>query len=89
MTKCKITQIDSIDLNKYTPLFKGKELLKQIFLEHSQTLKAFEIELNVTKEKVSGVQPCTGLDGRCGSTDFYRTGTCHVCISCGSSQGCS
>jgi len=34
-------------------------------------------------------QPCMGLDGKCGSTDFQRTGTCYVCVHCGSSQGCS
>jgi len=28
--------------------------------------------------------PCS-----CGSTDFRRTGTCFVCLTCGSSQGCS
>jgi hypothetical protein len=25
----------------------------------------------------------------CGSTALIRTGTCHVCANCGSSQGCS
>ncbi|PCI30585.1 MAG: ribonucleoside-diphosphate reductase, adenosylcobalamin-dependent [SAR324 cluster bacterium] len=29
--------------------------------------------------------PC----GDCGSTEFLRTGTCYVCITCGASQGCS
>ena len=29
--------------------------------------------------------PC----GECGATDFLRTGTCYVCITCGASQGCS
>jgi hypothetical protein len=29
--------------------------------------------------------PCTG----CGGTFFMRTGTCHVCQTCGDSQGCS
>ena len=85
MKKCKIITIDSIDLNKYTPYFQGKELLKQIFLEHSQTLKTYKINLNIDKKKVSGVQTCSNCNG----IDFYRTGTCHVCINCGSSQGCS
>lgn len=25
----------------------------------------------------------------CGDTKFLRTGTCHVCVGCGTSQGCS
>ena len=29
--------------------------------------------------------PCS----ECGGTDFLRTGTCFVCITCGASQGCS
>jgi len=31
------------------------------------------------------LMPC----GECGGIDFLRTGTCYVCITCGSSQGCS
>lgn len=30
-------------------------------------------------------QPCFD----CGGTIFLRTGTCHVCQTCGASQGCS
>ena len=30
-------------------------------------------------------QPCSG----CGGIFFLRTGTCHVCQTCGDSQGCS
>ncbi|MCP4752030.1 MAG: vitamin B12-dependent ribonucleotide reductase [Proteobacteria bacterium] len=30
-------------------------------------------------------EPC----GECGGIEFLRTGTCYVCITCGSSQGCS
>ena len=39
--------------------------------------------------KTSEHAPCMGLDGRCGSTDFMRTGTCFVCLNCQTSQGCS
>lgn len=35
--------------------------------------------------KTSDHPPCPN----CGGIDFQRTGTCHVCITCGSSQGCS
>ena len=33
----------------------------------------------------SDAPPCNG----CGGTQFLRTGTCHVCMTCGASQGCS
>jgi hypothetical protein len=29
--------------------------------------------------------PCSS----CGNTNFHRTGTCYVCMTCGTSQGCS
>lgn len=35
--------------------------------------------------KSSDHPPCI----QCGSIEFQRTGTCFVCIVCGSSQGCS
>ena len=45
-------------------------------------------ELNKPQEKAVEVQgdvePC-----ECGSVSFLRTGTCHVCLQCGTSQGCS
>ena len=31
------------------------------------------------------IAPCKG----CGNIKFHRTGTCHVCVICGDSQGCS
>ncbi len=36
-------------------------------------------------ERTSDHHPC----GECGGSDFLRTGTCYVCITCGASQGCS
>ena len=47
-------------------------------------------ELLVTPKTVKPVQtsdhqPCQD----CGNTVFLRTGTCHVCQTCGASQGCS
>ena len=35
--------------------------------------------------KTSDHQPCAD----CGGIFFLRTGTCHVCQTCGASQGCS
>ncbi|OGG95314.1 MAG: ribonucleoside-diphosphate reductase, adenosylcobalamin-dependent [Candidatus Lambdaproteobacteria bacterium RIFOXYD2_FULL_50_16] len=41
---------------------------------------------SIESEKTSDhLSPC----GECGGIDFLRTGTCYVCITCGSSQGCS
>jgi hypothetical protein len=85
MKKCKYHDLPGLDLNKYTPIFKGKELLKQIFTEHSQMLKAHGVELNIDQESVGGLAPCV----ECGGSDFIRTGTCYVCVNDGTSQGCS
>ena len=35
--------------------------------------------------KTGDHEPCSN----CGNTQFRRTGTCYVCLVCGSSQGCS
>ncbi|MCP4752604.1 MAG: hypothetical protein GY866_17085 [Proteobacteria bacterium] len=35
--------------------------------------------------KTSDHPPCSS----CGGSFFLRTGTCHVCQTCGTSQGCS
>lgn len=49
-----------------------------------------DFKMKHQKEKVqepiptSDHPPC-----KCGSVFFLRTGTCHVCQTCGSSQGCS
>ncbi len=42
-------------------------------------------ELDHTPVATNDHGPC----GECGGIDFLRTGTCYVCITCGSSQGCS
>ena len=85
MKKCKIHDLPGVDLTKYTPIFKGKELLKAIFQEHSQELKALGIKLNIQQEEIEGIKPC----GKCDSINFIRTGTCFVCVECGTSAGCS
>lgn len=58
---------------------------------HEQ-IKGFNIVKNVVTKhqiieptKTSDHQPC----GECGGIFFLRTGTCHVCQTCGASQGCS
>ncbi len=75
---------------------KGKEIVKtiaerkritlddsRVLLEKSYKILASFIEKN--KEKTVDGNPCS----ECGGVSFLRTGTCHVCITCGSSQGCS
>ena len=83
--KAKVHELPGLDLNKYTPFFHGKGLLKQLFTEHSQLFDAYNIKLNIQQDKVGGLEPCQDCHG----TDFLRTGTCHVCVTCGASQGCS
>ncbi len=86
MKNCIIHDLTGqLDLSKYVGIFKGSELLKIIFTEHSQLLAIKGIKLNIQQEKVSDVGTCQDCTG----TDFIRTGTCHVCITCGASQGCS
>jgi hypothetical protein len=37
------------------------------------------------KIKVGGMAPCW----KCGSTEFFRSGTCHTCSVCFETTGCS
>ena len=55
---------------------------------------SLEENLNITAKPVSDtVEPVATCDhppcGTCGGSFFLRTGTCHVCQTCGTSQGCS
>lgn len=89
MKKCKDHEIAGLDLTVYKFMIKkdgvkNPELLKQIFIDHSQALHAHNIKLNIESKEVGGETPCS----ECGGSDFLRTGTCHVCISCGASAGC-
>jgi len=63
---------------------------KESILENLETLRNIYIEHNKPKTVISTDHaPCMGLDGKCGSTEFLRTGTCFVCLNCSTSQGCS
>jgi hypothetical protein len=42
-----------------------------------------------TYNKIVLSKPEEGTPCECGSSMFIRTGTCHVCTICGTSQGCS
>ncbi len=48
-----------------------------------------DCEIHLERENdafvMHGCTPCN----ECGGIEFSRTGTCHVCLVCGSSQGCS
>jgi len=68
-------------LNQYRQA-KGEEIITswEVILK-SQKPKVIETEPVQTSDH----QPC----GDCGGTFFLRTGTCHVCQTCGASQGCS
>ncbi|MFH2132273.1 MAG: hypothetical protein ABIK68_17990 [bacterium] len=59
--------------------------------------KVQEIKETATSQKTRPIlktsEPSVTSDhppcGACGGTFFLRTGTCHVCQTCGTSQGCS
>ena len=70
MVQCKIHDIPGLDLNKYTPHFSGQELLKQIYMENSQILKAHNVKLNIEQTNVYGMAPCS----ICSGSDFIKTG---------------
>ena len=54
---------------------------KEIQHKIIQTISAH----NRPSPKTVDGEPCRD----CGGTEFLRTGTCHVCFTCGTSQGCS
>jgi hypothetical protein len=58
-----------------------------------ETITRWEIILETQKVKVIEPQPVETGDHPpcqdCGGIFFLRTGTCHVCQTCGASQGCS
>lgn len=65
----------------------GEAVLKRVVenLEADALKQVLADEKKEEGEKVGGLTPCS----ECGGTDFLRTGTCHACITCGTSQGCS
>ncbi len=72
-------------VNSYKSLIDKNENAEEVdFL--TGPVKAIESTVK-TSEPVSTSDhpPC----GSCGGTFFLRTGTCHVCQTCGTSQGCS
>lgn len=80
-----IYDVDSYEIN-YVNLIanhgepKVRKALKKIN-EHRKKHNMSPVIL----ERTSDLPPC----GTCGGSSFLRTGNCHVCADCGSSQGCS
>lgn len=53
---------------------------------YSALLKIYELNREQEAKEVYGdLAPCSD----CGGLNFLRTGNCHVCTTCGESQGCS
>lgn len=52
----------------------------------SQTMPVTKVAIKTSEPSAtSDHPPCSN----CGGSFFLRTGTCHVCQTCGTSQGCS
>ena len=100
MKKCKDYDFNTLPLEKVMKLLKEKghddnkinsivlKLIKNgsAKVEKSPVKKLIKLEVKKTvDESEHALPPC----GDCGGTVFIPTGTCHVCASCGASQGCS
>lgn len=59
----------------------------------SQNQATVSRNMPITKPATKTNEPSVTSDhppcGNCGGSFFLRTGTCHVCQTCGTSQGCS
>jgi len=65
-----------------------QEREKPILIENIQ--HACEVMKKFVIKQPEGVAESTGNPcSECGGIEFLKTGTCAVCINCGSSQGCS
>jgi len=72
--------IVAINADKET-IIKGSDKIMEGLKVAKNENRATEIE----GVETSDTAPC----GDCGGIFFLRTGTCHVCQTCGASQGCS
>lgn len=76
-----------VDLDQCEELF-GKKSSGPRQTSHVQRTQATMTSTSKDYDEpveTSDHQPCHD----CGGTIFLRTGTCHVCQTCGASQGCS
>lgn len=78
-------------VNSYKTIIEDRDSSKKIseMVKNVRETKAVSTNRSVmnTSEPMvtSDHPPCSA----CGGTFFLRTGTCHVCQTCGTSQGCS
>jgi len=84
-----LTETDIEDILHLNPARKHP-FTREMILTALETLRRDWAEKN---GKSLPPQPVVTSDhppcSTCGGTIFLRTGTCHVCQTCGSSQGCS
>lgn len=93
--ECIIYNFDLLEPVRVREILKAKghddEKTEEIILRliSSAEKKTIPIKMapkpKVVTESNSSLTPCQD----CGGTIFLRTGTCHVCQTCGVSQGCS
>ncbi len=79
---------------KDTQIEKALSTLNKFRKAHGETaITSWELIKKSPKPKVKEPKAVETSDhppcGDCGGTFFLRTGTCHVCQTCGASQGCS
>jgi len=78
-------------VNSYKTIIEDKDPVRKNsatvqVVKESQTLQKPRSAMKTNEPSVtSDHPPCSA----CGGTFFLRTGTCHVCQTCGTSQGCS
>ena len=78
-------------VNSYKTIIEDKDPNKknsatvQSVKEHTVLQQTRPVMKTSEPSVTSDHPPCSG----CGGTFFLRTGPCHVCQTCGTSQGCS
>ena len=82
MSKCEFYDVKGWNETKICELLIDLNVGKEMTYKIIKTV--LQHERKSGKEVDSG-SPC--MD--CGGTKFIQTGTCHVCVICGASQGCS
>lgn len=70
-------------VNSYKAIISTKNLDRKN--NNSVIKKAKPVSETIEPVPTGDHPPCSS----CGGTFFLRTGTCHVCQTCGTSQGCS
>jgi len=91
------TPLTAIDIIKSFIHLPSERLYEVLVIINNNLVKQKEEPIQVAKDIITtkprevaklstgDLPPCS----QCGSVVFLKTGTCHVCQVCGSSQGCS